>query len=388
MAADDNSMRNDAQALSTIGGWLSTFRGRIPAFDFMRFAAASAVIYAHSFAVAENRFHEEYVELLTNHVLNFGTLAVQFFFLISGFVVADSAARSASVRTYLLKRACRLVPGLLLVVVVTAFVMGPLFTELPLRSYFADDDLYSFFLNLAFITRGHLPGVFNDVPAGADVNVPLWSLRYEVLCYLALAAIARAHLLRPFPVASITATLLVGAATPVFADLAGLSEQALHTRFHLEYIVGESMKVVPFFFVGTLFYVLRKKIVLDRRILIIALSLGAIMIHLGYIYPICPFALGYLVFYVGFYDVEAFRPFRRNDYSYGLYIWGFPVQQCWIALLPNSGWALNLALSYPVALAFAAMSWHLVEKRWIDWGRRFESVTRAARPSVTMNIAR
>jgi peptidoglycan/LPS O-acetylase OafA/YrhL len=99
MVAGDNSVRYDAPALSTIGDWLGTFRGRIPAFDFMRFAAASVVIYAHSFGVAEDRPREEYFELLTNHVVNFGTLAVQFFFLISGFVVANSAARSAFVRT-------------------------------------------------------------------------------------------------------------------------------------------------------------------------------------------------------------------------------------------------------------------------------------------------
>lgn len=54
---------------------------------------------------------------------------------------------------------------------------------------------------------------------------------------------------------------------------------------------------------------------------------------------------------------------RFGDVSYGLYLWGFPVQQLVVSLLgPLAIW-LDLLVVVPVALALAVLSWRLVERR-------------------------
>lgn len=105
---------------------------RYAAFDVLRILAALGVIFSHSFALAG--YHEPTLNIGTLH-FNFGQLCVGVFFSISGFLIAASWDRDPSVVRYSRRRFARIIPGLFVCLVLTAFVVGPLVTDLPLRTY-------------------------------------------------------------------------------------------------------------------------------------------------------------------------------------------------------------------------------------------------------------
>jgi peptidoglycan/LPS O-acetylase OafA/YrhL len=127
----------------------------------------------------------------------------------SGFLVTQSFLNSRSVLEYAGKRALRIFPALLVVVLLSMLVIGPVFTNLDLHSYFSNNEFYSYFLNAGFIVRYPLPGVFSD-HVHPIVNGSLWTLRYEAACYVLLAVIGLMGLLdRKWLMLSVAAGILV-----------------------------------------------------------------------------------------------------------------------------------------------------------------------------------
>jgi len=183
--------------------------GRDNNFNLMRFIAASLVLLSHSYAltgVAQD-------PLLAVSGMDFGHLAVDIFFVTSGFLVTGSLIKRADVRAFAGARLLRIVPGLLVANVVTVFVIGAIFTSLPLLDYLGKKDLYRFvFDNTILVTgdlRWTLPGVFADNPIKDAVNGSLWTLPYEVELYGLL--------------------LLAGQLYPLQADHLADPEGAVHT---------------------------------------------------------------------------------------------------------------------------------------------------------------
>ena len=168
----------------TIGDLLARYKGQVPCFNAMRFLAASAVLVAHSIAVAENGQVAEPVKYL-DHL---GMLGLFIFFFISGFVITQSCTRSTP-GPYLIRRAARIMPGLILVTLFCALLLGPLMTSYSLGDYFTNSKFFQFFLNIIFILEGQLPGVFQHNTGGDHVNISLWTLRYEILCYVVILAV-------------------------------------------------------------------------------------------------------------------------------------------------------------------------------------------------------
>ena len=71
-------------------------------------------------------------------------------------------------------------------------------------------------------------------------------------------------------------------------------------------------------------------------------------------------------------DLPPLPFFHRGDYSYGIYIFGFPIQQTVTQFTPHAGfWWFNLSIALPVTLVFAATSWHAIEKPALDLRKRF-----------------
>ena len=111
------------------------------------------------------------------------------------------------------------------------------------------------------------------------------------------------------------------------------------------YLFREGVGVVSCFFVGSLYYFLRAHIVINIAGLIISSVIMAITIPYGLAFPLFPFTLGYAVIYLGLLDGRFCRLFKNNDYSYGMYIFAFPVQQSLAALSRNGmTWWVNMSL--------------------------------------------
>jgi peptidoglycan/LPS O-acetylase OafA/YrhL len=367
----------------TIGDLLARYKGHVPCFNAMRFVAASAVLVAHSIVVTEGGQVAgplKYLDYL-------GMLGLFIFFFISGFVISQSCIRSTPV-SYLIRRAARIMPGLILVTLFCAFLLGPVMTSYSLSDYFANSTFFRFFLNIIFILEGSLPGVFQHNPGGDHVNISLWTLRHEILCYaviLAVIAIGRFS-------TQLVAVLAVGLSILAYPACTQFAAEYLqHARsilgVDIAYLFSEGVGIVSCFFAGSLYYFLRARIVINVTGLIISSVIMAITIPYGLAFPLFPFTLGYAVIYLGLLDGRFCRLFENNDYSYGMYIFAFPVQQSLAALSRNGmTWWMNMSLAYPIVLGLAALSWHLIERPSMRYARRLGERRHAQSSSSTCSM--
>lgn len=173
-------------------------------FDFLRIAAAFLVLISHQYAL--NGLPEPSV-----FNMSLGTFGVLIFFSISGFLVSQSWRQDPHVGRFLVKRFLRIWPGLAVVTLIAAFVLGPMVSSLEWRAYFLQPELLDFLRNLKVVTiRYVLPGVFEENIHPKAVNGSLWTIPLEVRCYFVLLFIGMIGLMKkPFLV--LFGTLLFGA---------------------------------------------------------------------------------------------------------------------------------------------------------------------------------
>ncbi|MFZ4779489.1 MAG: acyltransferase family protein, partial [Terrimicrobiaceae bacterium] len=158
-------------------------------FNLIRFLAATAVIYSHGFNAVAGPTGTDALKACIG--ISLGEIAVDVFFCLSGFLVAGSLLNRGSIRAFAAARALRIYPALILSVVVAVFLVGPLFTTLPLAEYFQDKMTWGYLTrNCLSINpqwfRYELPGVFNDLPSADIINSPMWTLPWEICMYLSL----------------------------------------------------------------------------------------------------------------------------------------------------------------------------------------------------------
>jgi len=236
-----------------------------------------------------------------------------------------------------------------------AFVMGPIVSTLPLREYFADIGPWKYFgRNAVFLGQQLLPGVFDGNPY-REVNVSLWSLQVEMLLYVLLPPLLWA-LRRPLPQKLALACAAVGFSA---ARVLGLS------FFHWE--LAPLLTLAPYFFIGTLFNFPGLRRLLNTQAAVAALLAMAVLPS-GDLESelVCVTLLPYIVFSFALPEKPLFAGlFTKNDYSYGLYLYAFPVQQLLVPALTAWGIGARAAalFAFAATLPMAALSWHLVEKR-------------------------
>lgn len=339
---------------------LSNFtQGRDNNFNLIRIVAALSVLVSHSFPLAiGSGAAEPFGESLG---LTIGSLAVDIFFITSGFLVAASLLTRQSIIEFVWARALRIFPALLVMVLLTVFGLGVFFTTASLQSYLANTVIYVYLLKCATLITGvkfTLPGVFENNPYKFIVNGSLWTMPHELRMY-AILAIAWVVLqikkwggLKLFRLA-IVASFLVS----------GVIVVARHFCLPVE---GHSARLFFMFFTGSAFYVLKEHITLSRSffwILVIAL-VSAALINTQAFFVIYLLTIAYILFYVAYIPSGFIRKYNAvGDYSYGVYIYAFPVQQSVSALLPGVSVLSMLAISASATLLLAALSWHLLEKR-------------------------
>ena len=316
------------------------------------------MIFSHSFLLAENSQDHDPLYALTGGQAILGVVGVFVFFTISGYLIAQSFEQTRSPPVFLAKRALRIFPGLLACLAVCVFVIGPLVTALPLRDYFSRPQTWLFLLHNAVldVDYNRLPGVeFWHGNIGGIVNGPLWSLPCEMLMYLMLFALGLCRLLT-LPVCLLLVAIGMSA---IWFDTAGET-------------FGSALWLLGFFAAGMCGYKLRGRSaswgLLDGRWALLALlGLGlSIPAHRFIVaFPICG---GYLTLWLALTPrLPPLRAARFGDLSYGLYIYGWPVEQCVVYWSGATApwWAVFL-IAAPATAALAFLSWHLVERpsRW------------------------
>ena len=325
-------------------------------FDALRLLAATSVILTHAFLLAEGTQDRDPLVVLTLHQCPTGLVGVFVFFAISGFLVTQSWEQTRSLPRYLLKRWLRIYPGLAVCILVLAFAVGPAITTLSLRAYFADSGTHDFVVdNLLLQTETkYLPGVaFGPLTFNRVIDVPLWTLPLEVTLYGMVALLGLARLIR-LPVLVIL--LAVGLASIWF-------EKWIETNLALGFF-GSVAWMLSFFVAGMLAYKLRDRGIFNDRLALLALVGLVASVPLQSFIPLFAVFGCYLALYLALHPGLPVLPAARfGDLSYGLYIYGWPVQQTILYLYPGLSWWALFLVSMVVTAGVAFLSWHLVEKR-------------------------
>ncbi|MFL5055631.1 MAG: acyltransferase family protein [Microvirga sp.] len=319
-------------------------------FTALRLALALAVIVSHAFSITTGSLENEPLMRSTGFTL--GEHAVNGFFAVSGFLVTMSFDRRGW-RDYVVARALRIVPALVAATLVTALLLGPALTRLPLAQYLADPALWRFIAltPTTFKSATALPGLFSDnvfpYPMGT-----VWTLKYEMLCYIGVFAAGLAGLMRQRIVALglIAALFLAIIALDLLHPDAGKATQTSlrlpflfaaggvlylwSDRLPVSWIIAVSLLAATWLAAGTPLY---------KALLFAFESYGVIWLALapGLSHP-------------------ALEP--HADLSYGTYLYGWPVQQTLVQLFPGAAALSLLPPALAISLIVAALSWYLVEK--------------------------
>lgn len=338
---------------------------------------------------------------LTNGQTALGEIGILGFFVISGFLITRSGARVPVLR-YLWHRGLRILPGLWVCLVVTALVFAPivsLYERGTLHGLFSRSDgpfQYVVSNALVAIRQYGISSLLLDTPYGQRTGTSvfdgsLWSLIYEVLCYLLVAGLAAVGVLRR--ARWLVALLALAGAGVMLHDLLRAPEipgpQGVHGPvFGVSGLDSYSLVYLTYvFLLGAVCQLYRERIVLHDGLAVVAAAVVVATTQFGAFAVLGYPAFAYLVLWLAVRLPRWTRPIgRRHDYSYGCYIYAFPVQQL-LALVgvPRLGLVSYVMICTVATVALAVPSWHLVERPAMalkGWSpRRRDTTTEVPRPA-------
>lgn len=318
-------------------------------FLLLRIIAALAVIYGHSFALAAADGSRD-VFLRMNWGYYSGDLAVFSFFVISGFMVTGSYVNRHNLFEFSLARFLRIVPAYAAVLLLSVLIIGPLFTRADATAYWSSPLLIEYVVkNLKFGSdlAWHLPGLFATHPSYTEVNGSIWTLPAEVRMYMLVAILGGVGLLRSkVPAAIVVVGLL---ALGVFAKQ--------YLPLHQDWT-----RLAGYFCLGMLAQLYKEHIRISHAgMVVLVVAAHACSKSAGY-FHVFALALAYFCFWFAYRTPVLAKLEKWGDPSYGIYLWGWPVQQCLVELMPGMRPWQNFVLAAPIAIVLGYASWHVVEK--------------------------
>ena len=321
-------------------------------FGLVRLAAASAVIFSHAWSVTAGNDTLEPLEAETGFAL--GWHAVNLFFALSGLLIAGSLSRSNSILRFAWARVLRIFPALLAVTCITIII----------AALVVDTTTWNLFTVVEFILRNiflvgataTLPGVFQNNPVLSDINIPIWTLKYEVLAYVSIAILTIFCKRYSNHLQIQTVTLVILTITALIMLSFGPSDT--HGKFE------NLIRLIFAFYLGVAAWHCRELKFLSSMVFILLsfINLGLLWFSVNYA-AIQIIWLAYAGLWFGAQTYGwASAAADKQDYSYGIYIIGYPIQQIVMAYTGVTDPWLNFVASLLLVIPLAACSWNLIEK--------------------------
>ena len=317
--------------------------------DLIKFIAATLVIFSHSFSLS-NSSHD-YLSIWINGA-SFGSLAVSIFFCFSGYYITKSILKDSN--KFIIKRLKRLLPELIIVVLFTIFIIGPIFTNLSIKKYFLSSGTYIYLFNIFMIPVHNLPGVFINNIHLRTVNGVLWTLSVEFACYLFIFLIYKLKLLKKEKyhyviIASIIISLL---------------SYLILRKLNVTLLIS---MIRPFviFLISSLLYFYNSKI--SKKIIIIDILLSIIFL-LFRNYILYDIFLIVLLPQILCYVAENIKINNRfisylGKISYAMYLTGFIIQQSIISIFGGMmNPFLNFVIAVPLIIIFGIVIYEIKNK--------------------------
>jgi peptidoglycan/LPS O-acetylase OafA/YrhL len=338
----------------SLGARLAETKGRPSGFDYLRIGLAIAVIAMHG-AITTGGEAADFAAWVTPLRPLLRSI-LPMFFALSGFLVAGSLERCRTLVSFLGLRVIRIYPALAVEVLLSAFIIGLSITTVPVGTYLTSPDFFRYLLNITGDIHYLLPGVFTNNPYPNTVNAQLWTVPFELGCYITISGLA----------------LLGVVKRPYLAPAAAIAISGLHLGYRLYEHHGASLYMlggipgtllIVSFLVGISLYLYRERVSWDGRLFGAAAVAAAVLLVVpGGEYPAVPL-LGYVTVWLGLTDYRRLAIIRGADLSYGVYLYGFVIQQLFAFLFPQFRyWWASILVCVPCALLFAAGSWNLIEK--------------------------
>ena len=332
--------------------------------NIIRLIASLMVVYMHAFAICIADQSKDVFYTLTNHKALAGGIAVYIFFIISGFLICRSFDRTKSVVKYFKARFLRIWPLLFVVVMVMAFVLGPILSEYSFEEYM-QGDILGFLKNIFFIhNTTTLPGVYN-YHYNHSLNGSLWTLMYEVMWYVIVAVIS--PLWKRFKASGIFIVVALGGIYILYTYNSPGDIGPLTASFMLNF-----SKLGMFFAMGMCYYLFGDNIKISWKLAMVAVA-GLVLgiCFTDFIITFCIFG-AYIIFYLAFQKRFVATWYDKvGDLSYGIYIMAFPIQQTLVECIgtPTEIYHtmsmdpyLNMLYTLIIVIPLAWISWHCIER--------------------------
>lgn len=314
-----------------------------------RFIAACLVIISHAFPLSSGNYNGEWLIKITNGQLSLGTLSVYLFFLCGGFLISKNNKNHKTFHDFFYARFLRIFPSLFLCIVLT-ILTGSLLSYLTISDYYKSAITWKYFLNTFLVLQHTLPGVFESNIYTSTVNGSLWTLPVEVICYLVCYLIYKIKIFRK----DFCLTLLP--ATFGFILLTIISKQ-VPIFFS---VIGPCLQ----FYIGMFFWYYREKIVLSVHCVILLSIILLILSKLNILAIGLFLCMPYIAFFIWFHPCQISSKISiLGNYSYEIYLTGFPIQQAVVSFYEGKMSPLiNILITLPISFLFAMLLNFISEK--------------------------
>lgn len=320
--------------------------------NFVRLVLAVSVLVSHSCSMLTGLKSSEPLANFTDFSL--GQHAVNAFFVISGLTLSQSLTRKPHLTEFAKARVLRIAPALFVYGAIFAFVAGPFLTSAHFIDYFTDRRtwLYPAMVMVEFAKAGPPPGIFSEAVFKEAVNNPIWTIKYEIIAYIGLAILFRLGFLHK------TSILLLSVAF-AFAMVVVLGPAPDMGAASFNHLARYGFC----FLLGVLAYHFRHRLSVSPWLLTFSIAFAVISSGTRFQGAAYMVLAAQLVLVAGAGDYPPLTLFcRKTDLSYGIYIYGWPIQQSLATLIPGIGTASLLVLSLTIVPFFAVASWIWVEK--------------------------
>jgi peptidoglycan/LPS O-acetylase OafA/YrhL len=314
-------------------------------FNLLRFFFASLVIVSHA---PELKFGDRTQETLSGlfGTISFGELAVQGFFILSGFLIVKSWQEKPKVLHYLVSRTLRIYPGFIACSFFCAFILGPFYGA---QNYLEVFELKKFLKGLVGLSPPIIPKVFENSHY-PDINGAMWSISYEFKCYLLVMATG---------LLSLRTTRIFWPSLFIISAAIYFSNSIQKVEFWLYVYVRCAMAFAS----GACFYLYRDKIVWNKTLALVTACLTSLFLFSkALVEPALCIFFGYLVLYVAVHSRPLFNFNMWPDISYGVYLYAWPINKVLLWHYPTLDTGMLILAVFGLSVAFGTVSWYAIEK--------------------------
>lgn len=342
---------------------MSIFAHKENNFDLVRLLAAIVVIESHSYAICAKQGWLEPISGLTG-VTHSGELSVVVFFFLSGAFITKSLINSPSLGDFLTKRICRIYPALVVSCILNSLLIAPIFSNANILDIAKEHETWRYIIrnSIGVWNEYFIPGLYENHP-NKGLNGSLWSITLELRLYLAWAIAGMFLLFKNQKVAlyTLSTALLALFIVPERVPLIGNNNHFFGQPDFLRFSV--------IFILGALAYLIDLKRSALYYLTLFSLSLLFLLWPDEFrLYGVFSVAIALSVLFGTSKFARSVK--LPGDYSYGVYLYGWPAQQVVYALFPSWNPLLNAVLSILIALVLAVLSWHFIEHPCLGYAKR------------------